>query len=281
MGRVPLGRLLLIAPALVMVLTVVIVPVARLLLLSVWQPSPTLRSYQAVFTDAQTLRSFGTSIVLAVATTLVTVLLGYPVAYVMAVQARRAAGILLLVVLLPFWTSITVRSFAFLILLGRQGPINRFLEGMGLVRDPLPLLFNPVSVVIGLAHIGLPLMVLPLYAAMRQIDPSLMRVASSLGAGSLRAFWEVFLPLSAPGLAAGATLVFMTTIGAYVIPAFLGGTHDGMIAQYIVTAVNVFHNMPLAATVTVGLLAVTAASLALVNRVVGLERVWSTRGRIA
>jgi ABC-type spermidine/putrescine transport system permease subunit I len=275
------GRLLLIAPALGLVFTVVIVPVGRLLALSVWQHSPTLRLYHLVFTDPQTLRSFGTSIWLAVATTVVTMLLGYPVAYVMAVQARRAAGILLLVVLLPFWTSITVRSFAFLILLGRQGPINRFLEGAGFIRDPLPLLFNPVSVVIGLAHIGLPLMVLPLYAAMRQIDPSLMRVASSLGAGSLRAFWEVFLPLSAPGLAAGATLVFMTTIGAYVIPAFLGGTHDSMVAQYIVTAVNVFHNMPLAATVTVGLLAVTATSLALANRLVGLERVWSTRGRIA
>jgi ABC-type spermidine/putrescine transport system permease subunit I len=280
-NRLPLGRLLLIAPALGLVLTVVIVPVGRLLALSVWQHSPTLRLYQQVFTDPQTLRSFGTSIWLAVATTVVTMLLGYPVAYVMAVQARRAAGILLLVVLLPFWTSITVRSFAFLILLGRQGPINRFLEGAGFIRGPLPLLFNPVSVVIGLAHIGLPLMVLPLYAAMRQIDPSLMRVASSLGAGSIRAFWEVFLPLSAPGLAAGATLVFMTTIGAYVIPAFLGGTHDSMVAQYIVTAVNVFHNMPLAATVTVGLLAVTAASLALVNRMVGLERVWSTRGRLA
>jgi putative spermidine/putrescine transport system permease protein len=281
MARSALGRLLLIAPALLLVLTVVIVPIGRLLAASVWQHSFTLRSYQALLADAQTLRSFGTSIWLAVATTLLTMVLGYPVAYLMAVQTRRVAGVLLLVVLLPFWTSITVRSFAFVILLGRQGPINRLLEALGLIRDPLPLLFNQVSVVIGLAHIGLPLMVLPLYAAMRQIDPSLMRVASSLGAGSLRAFWEVFLPLSASGLAAGATLVFMTTIGAYVIPALLGGTHDAMVAQYIVTAVNVFHNMPLAATVTVGLLAVTAVSLALVNHVIGLERVWSTRGRVA
>jgi ABC-type spermidine/putrescine transport system permease subunit I len=281
MIRPPLGRLLLIAPALALVLVVVIVPVGRLLALSVWPQSFTLRSYQALLADAATLRSFGTSIWLAVATTLVTMVLGYPVAYVMAVQARRAAAVLLLIVLLPFWTSITVRSFAFVILLGRQGPINHLLEALGIIRAPLPLLFTPVSVVIGLAHIGLPLMVLPLYATMRQIDPSLMRVASSLGAGSFRAFWEVFLPLSAPGLAAGATLVFMTTIGAYVIPALLGGTHDSMVAQFIVTAVNVFHNMPLAATVTAGLLAVTAVSLALMNRVIGLERIWSTRSRIA
>jgi ABC-type spermidine/putrescine transport system permease subunit I len=277
-----LGRLLLVAPALALVLAVVIVPVARLLAASVWQGhSLTLQSYQTVVHDPQMLQAFVRSIWLAVVTTVVAVLLGYPIAYLMAVQARRAAGALLLIVLLPFWTSITVRSFAFIILLGRQGPINRILEALGIIRDPLPLLFNPVSVVVGLTHIGLPLMVLPLYAAMRQIDRSLMRVASSLGAGSMRAFWEVFLPLSAPGLAAGATLVFMTTVGAYVIPALLGGTHDSMVAQYIVTAVNVFHNVPLAATVTVGLLAVTAASLGLVNRVVGLERVWSTRGRVA
>lgn len=281
MTRPALGRFLLVAPALALVLTVVIVPVARLLAASVWQQSFTLRWYEAVLADPQTLRAFGRSVWLAAATTLVTVVLGYPIAYLMAVQARRAAGVLLLVVLLPFWTSITVRSFAFVILLGRQGPINRLLEALGIIHHPLQLLFNSVSVVIGLAHIGLPLMVLPLYAAMRQIDPSLMRVASSLGAGSLRAFWEVFLPLSASGLAAGATLVFMTSIGAYVIPALLGGTHDSMVAQYIVTAVNVFHNLPLAATVTVGLLAVTAASLALVNRVIGLDRVWSTQGRIA
>ena len=281
MTRPALGRLLLVAPALALVLIVVILPVGRLLAASVWQHAFTLHWYQAVLADPQTLQAFGRSIWLAAATTLVTMVLGYPIAYLMAVQARRAAGVLLLVVLLPFWTSITVRSFAFVILLGRQGPINRLLEALGLVHHPLPLLFNPVSVVIGLAHIGLPLMVLPLYAAMRQIDPSLMRVAASLGAGSPRAFWEVFLPLSASGLAAGATLVFMTSIGAYVIPALLGGTHDSMVAQYIVTAVNVFHNLPLAATVTVGLLAVTAVSLGLVNRVIGLDRVWGTQGRIA
>lgn len=281
MVRLPLGRMLLIAPAIAMVVCVVIVPVARILVLSVWEHGLTLRLYSGVFGDPTTLRSFGTTIWLAVATTLVTMVLGYPVAYVMAVQARRASAALLLVVLLPFWTSITVRSFAFVILLGRVGPINRLLEALGVIREPLPLLFTPVSVIIGLAHIGLPLMVLPLYATMRQIDPSLMRVASSLGAGPFRAFWEVFLPLSAPGLAAGATLVFMTTIGAYVIPALLGGTHDSMVAQYIVTAVNVFHNIPLAGTVTVGLLAVTAVSLGLMNRVLGLERIWSTRGRIA
>jgi putative spermidine/putrescine transport system permease protein len=281
MARLPFGRVLLVAPAVAIVLLVVVVPVARLLALSVWHPSFTLRLYEALLADRTTLRSFGTSIWLAVVTTLVTIVMGYPVAYVMAVQARRATAVLLLVVLLPFWTSITVRSFAFVILLGRVGPVNRLLETLGVIRHPLPLLFSPVSVVIGLAHIGLPLMVLPLYATMRQIDPSLMRVASSLGAGSFRAFWEVFLPLSAPGLAAGATLVFMTTIGAYVIPALLGGTHDSMVAQYIVTAVNVFHNVPLAATVTVGLLAVTALSLAVMNRVLGLERIWSTRGRIA
>jgi len=262
------------------ILTVIIVPAGRLLALSVGQQSFTLSYYHTLLTDDQFLRSCGTSLWLAVATTLATMALGYPLAYLMAVQARRLTGVLLLVVLLPLWTSITVRSFAFVILLGRHGPINNLLLALGFIRAPLSLLFNSASVIIGLAHIGLPLMVLPLYAAMRQIDPSLMRVAASLGAGSIRGFWEVFLPLSLPGLAAGATLVFMTTIGAYVIPALLGGTHDSMIAQFIVNEVNVLRNIPLAAAMTVGLLFMTGVVLTAVNRVIGLHRVWDTRGRI-
>jgi ABC-type spermidine/putrescine transport system permease subunit I len=273
-------RLLLAGPALAFLLVILVVPVGRLLLLSLGEGEITLRFYGEVLGEAPLLRAFVTSLWLSVATTLLTIALGYPLAYLLAGPAGPAAGPLFLLVLLPFWTSVTVRTFAFMIVLGRQGPINALLLGLGVVDRPLPLLFNAVSVVVGLAHIGLPLMVLPLYAAMRQIDPSLTRVALSLGAGSLRAFWEVFLPLSLPGVAAGSTLVFMTTIGAYVIPALLGGKSENMVAQFIVNEVNVFRNLPLAAALTVGLLGLTAVALLSVRRV-GLERIWDTGGRIA
>jgi ABC-type spermidine/putrescine transport system permease subunit I len=280
MTRVPRGRLLLLGPAVVAVLIVLVIPAGRLLLLSVLDDGFTLRHYQAMSTDSRMLRAFGTSLWLSLATTLVTMALGYPLAYLLAVPLRRIAGLLMICVLVPFWTSSTVRSFAFLILLGRRGPINRALLDAGLIGEPLPLLFTPVSVLIGLAHIGLPLMVFPLYATMRQIDPSLTAAALSLGAGPIRAFREVIVPLSLPGLAAGSTLVFITTMGAYVIPALLGGKNENMVAQFIVTAVNVFRDLPVAATITVGLLGVIIVALIVTNRVVGLERVWGAHGRL-
>jgi ABC-type spermidine/putrescine transport system permease subunit I len=280
MARAPIGRLFLLAPAVLAVLIVLVVPAGRLLLLSVQDDGFTLRHYHALVTDERMVRSFGTSLWLSLATTLVTIALGYPLAYLLAVPLRRVAGLLMICVLVPFWTSATVRSFAFLILLGRRGPINRALVEAGLIGAPLPLLFTPVSVLIGLAHIGLPLMVFPLYATMRQIDPSLTAAALSLGAGPIRAFREVIVPLSLPGLAAGATLVFITTMGAYVIPALLGGKNQNMVGQFIVTAVNIFRDLPLAATITVALLGVIVAVLIVTNRAVGLERVWDSRGRL-
>jgi ABC-type spermidine/putrescine transport system permease subunit I len=279
-GR-PFLRVFLVGPALVLLLVILVVPTGRLLALSLGEGEPTLRFYGEALGEAPFLRAFASSLWLAVATTVLTVVLGYPLAYWLAGPAGRIAGPLFLFVLLPFWTSVTVRTFAFLIILGRQGPINSVLLSTGWVEQPLSLLFNAVSVLIGLTHIGLPLMVLPLYAAMRQIDPSLVRVAQSLGAGPGRAFWEVFFPLSLPGVAAGSTLVFMTTIGAYVIPALLGGKSENMIAQFIVTEVNVFRNLPLAAALTVGLLGVTVLTLVSVRRFVGLERIWDTGGRVA
>ena len=280
-SRASLVRLLLISPAVMLLAIVLFVPTGRLLALSLGEGALTLRHYHQMLTDPLLVRSFLTSLWLSVATTLLTVLLGYPLAYLLAVQAGPLAKPLFLFVLLPFWTSITVRTFAFLILLGRQGPINRLLLAAGVVEQPLPLLFNAFSVVVGLAHIGLPLMVLPLYAAMRQIDGSLTRVALSLGASPARAWQEVFVPLSLPGVAAGSTLVFMTTIEAYVIPALLGGKTENMVAQFIVNEVNVFRDLPAAATLTVALLALTGVALWSVHRVIGLGRLWDDTGRVA
>jgi ABC-type spermidine/putrescine transport system permease subunit I len=279
--RAALGRVFLLAPAVVLLLIILVYPVGRLLATSFGEGQVTLDHYRAMFGDAAVMRSFVTTLWLSVVTTVVTIVLGYPLAYLLVALPNRVARYVFVLVLLPFWISITVKSFAFIILMGRQGPINEFLLAAGIRDEPLHMLFSTTSVIFGLAHIGLPLMVFPLYATMRQIDPALMKVASSLGAKPLRAFWEVFVPLSVPGVSAGAILVFMTTIGAYVVPALLGSRHQNMVAQFIVSEVAVFRNMPLAAAITVGLLVLTSVSLIAASRVIGLDRIWDTRGRAA
>ena len=269
------ARLLLLGPALVLVTLVLVVPVGRVVLSSFGDDSGDFAAnYREVFADPLLLRSLWVTLWLTVLTVVATVALGYPLAYTLNALPTRRAALLMSLVLVPFWTSITVKSFAFIIVLGRRGLVNDLLIGSGAIDRPVDMLFNSFSVVVGLAHIALPLMVLPLYAAMRRIDTSLVQAASSLGAGSFRAFWEVFLPLSLPGVAAGSTLVFMTTIGAYVTPALLGGKDENMVAQFIIKQVNVFFDLPLAGALTVVLLLLTILSLAVAIRGVGLQRLW-------
>lgn len=269
------ARLLLLGPALVLVTLVLVVPVGRVVLSSFGDDSGDFAAnYREVFADPLLLRSLWVTLWLTVLTVVATVALGYPLAYTLNALPTRRAALLMSLVLVPFWTSITVKSFAFIIVLGRRGLVNDLLIGSGAIDRPVDMLFNSFSVVVGLAHIALPLMVLPLYAAMRRIDTSLVQAASSLGAGSFRAFWEVFLPLSLPGVAAGSTLVFMTTIGAYVTPALLGGKDENMVAQFIIKQVNVFFDLPLAGALTVVLLLLTILSLAVASRGVGLQRLW-------
>ncbi len=278
--RIGVGaRLLLIAPALVLVILVLVVPVGGVIASSIGgEGGDPMSNYREVFADALLLRSLWMTLWLTILTVIATISLGYPLAYMLNALPTRRSALLMSLVLVPFWTSITVKSFAFIIVLGRRGFVNDLLLGTGLVEAPLELLFNTFSVVVGLAHIGLPLMVLPLYAAMRRIDPALSQAALSLGAGSLRAFCEVFFPLSLPGVAAGSTLVFMTTIGAYVTPALLGSKGENMVAQFIIKQVNIFFDLPLAGALTVVLLVLTGASLTVASRWVGLQRLWEREG---
>lgn len=268
-------RVLLLVPAIVLVLGVLVVPVAQIIGSSFGDGAA---SYQRALDDTLLLRSFVVTLVLTLLTVGFTVLLGYPLAYFLASMRSRRAAFAMVLVLVPLWTSITVKTFAFILILGRQGFINELLTGSGLVSDPLPLLYNAVGVVAGLVHIGLPLLVLPLYATMRTIDRSLMQAAQSLGAKPIRAFWETFFPLSLPGMASGCVLVFMTTIGAYVTPALLGSSGENMVVQFIVRQVNVFFDLPYAAAMTLGLLVLTVVSLVIAGRWIGFHRLFTHRG---
>jgi putative spermidine/putrescine transport system permease protein len=207
---------------------------------------------QAVF-----LGLLGRSLGIAAGVTLLCLLLAYPVAHVLANLPPRWARLGLGFVLLPFWTSALVRSTAWFILLQREGPINAALMALQITPVPLPLVFSRFAVFLALAHVLLPMAVLPLYGVMRRIDPAYGRAAASLGASPLRGFLRVYWPMTLPGVAAGALLVFLLAIGFYITPALVGGNDDQMIGSFIAFYTNEAAEWGMAAALAVLLLLVT------------------------
>jgi putative spermidine/putrescine transport system permease protein len=170
---------------------------------------------------------------IAAIVTLICAAIGLPYAMLAAATTGWVRAVLLIAVLLPLWTSLLVRTAAWFILLQNEGLINRALQALGLIDSPLPLIFNRLGVVIAMTHVLLPFMVLPIYSVLLAVPQNLMAAAASMGAGPLRAFWRVLLPLSLPGLLSGSLLVFMVAIGYYITPALVGGANDQMISSVI------------------------------------------------
>lgn len=218
--------------------------------------------------------AFLTTFRTAAITTAACAIIGYPLAFLMATTGPRARGLLAAAVMIPFWTSILARSLAWVILLGRRGIVNEWLLSLGLIDRPLAMLFNSIGVQIGMVHILLPFMVLPIWSVLSRLDPALPRAARSLGATPARAFLHVVLPLSLPGLVAGSTLVFMFAVGFYVTPALLGGPNDLTIAMLIEMAVRDLLDWSFGAALSVVLLILVAI-------VFGLGAMFAGAGRIA
>jgi putative spermidine/putrescine transport system permease protein len=196
------------------------------------------------------LRTFGISL----SVTAFAILLGFPFAYLMATTGKRVAGLMMLVLLLPFWTAVMVRVLAWSMLLGREGIVNDGLRSLGLLSQPLDLLYNRTAVMISLVHIFIPYMVLPLYSVMRTIPAAQMRAAASLGAPPAMAFRRIFLPQVVPGLAAGSLLVFIHSLGVFVVPAVLGGPREQGLPVLVVNYVTKSPNWGLAAALSMVLL---------------------------
>ena len=216
---------------------------------------------EAAFSDIL-LRTFGISgIVTALA-----VAIGYPLAYWLSTLSARRANLMMILVLLPFWTSVLVRIAAWIVLLQSNGLVNRFLQFTGLIDAPLALLFNRVGVVIAMVHILLPFMILPLYSVMKSIPANYVRAAVSLGSAPLAAFFRVYVPQTFPGVAAGGLLVFITSIGYYVTPALLGGPGDQMLSYYVAQYTNVEVNWGMACALGSVLLAATLVLYAVYRR---------------
>lgn len=221
----------------------------------------------AVFLDL-----FGRTLHISAAVTLLCLLIGFPVAVTMAGSSPSVANALLILVLVPFWTSLLVRSAAWVILLQNRGLVNQALLGLGLFERPAPLVFNRTGLYIAMVHVLLPFMILPLYSVLKGIPPELTRAAASLGAGPVTAFRRVYVPQALPGLAAGSSLVFVLALGYYITPALVGGPGDQMIGYFIAYFTNTAVNWGMAAALGTILLFVVAVIYLVLGRVVGLER---------
>jgi len=265
-----LTPLLLVAPLLFFLLVFYALPVLAMLLRSVAEPVWTLENYAALAGDTVFLHVFWTTVRTAITVTCFCLLLGYPVALALA-RPGRVASVALIIVLLPFWTSILVRSYAWMVLLGRRGLLNEALVASGIIDHPLRMLNTPIAVHIAMVHILLPYTILPIANVLRQIDPSLGRAALGLGATPYRVFRDITLPLSMPGVAAGALLVFVLSLGFYITPALVGGPRDMTVAMLIAQQVDQL-NWPYAACLSTALLVVTLGMMAIFQFVFGVGR---------
>lgn len=212
---------------------------------------------------------YGKTLWMALIITVMTILLGYPLAYFMANSSTSLSNILMVFVLLPFWTSLLVRTTAWIALLQTNGVVNSTLLALGLTDAPLEMLYTQFSTVIAMTHILLPFMILPLYSVMRGIDPSFMRAAMSMGSPPIAAFLRIYLPMSLPGLSAGALLVFIISVGYYITPALVGGTDGQMISNIIAFHMQQSNNWELAAALGSLLLFLILALYWLYDRFVG------------
>lgn len=271
------GWSLLALPAVVFLGLFFLVPLLAMSVRSVTDPPGAgLANYEQFFSQSAYVRVLLNTFWIALLATLACLVIGYPFAYLMTIVPGRWAGLLLIAVLLPFWSSLLVRTFAWQVILRDTGILNRFLLDLGLISEPLTLIRTTGGVIAGMAHILLPFMVLPLYAVMRRIDPEYGRAAANLGASPTAAFLRIFVPLSLPGVLAGCLLVFILALGFYITPALLGGLRDQMISQLIVQQIQQRLDWGFGTAMSVLLVGITLVILFIASRAIRLRDVFGS-----
>jgi len=244
-------------PAIAFLLVCFVLPVGALLLRSVTDPQWGLQNFAELLATGTYARVLFNTFLVAATVTLASLIVGYPLAWLIVMLPRRWQQLLLAILLMSMWTSLLARTYAWLVLLQKTGVINRLLMFLGVIDQPLALVNNLVGVVIGMTYIMLPFVVLPLRATLSSIDPALMHAGAICGASSFRLFRSVLLPLSLPGIGAAGLMVFVMSLGYYITPALLGGTSNMMLAELITQTVQSFLNWGLGAAAAVILLAAT------------------------
>ena len=265
--------LLLMSLPLLFLLSFYVYPISRMLIISFFDPDFTIEHYVHFFKAPAYFRILVETFKMSFSVTIICLILGYPVAYLLSQGPPRVTNILMVTVVLPFFTAILVRTYAWMVILGRNGLLNQFLMGIGLTSEPLRLMHNKIGVHVGMVHILLPFMILPLYSVMTGIDKDLKKAAENLGANPFQVFINVFLPLSLPGVGGGCLLVFIIALGFYITPALLGGISDVMISMFIEIQVNQVLNWGFAAALAVILLAITLIIFSIYNRFFGAARI--------
>ncbi|WP_337875102.1 ABC transporter permease [Elioraea sp.] len=268
---------LLIAPAVILMLAFYAFPLAEVLWISFTEPEPGLANYQRLLASPALQRVWMMTLRICVITTAITLVAGYVVAYALVSAPPRLQRWMFVCVLLPLWISVLVRAFAWVTLLRSQGVVNQALLGLGLIDQPLRLIWNEFGIAVGMVHYMIPYAVLPLYASMRDIDPRLVPAARGLGATRLEAFRRVFLPLTKPGIVAATVLVFIFSLGFYVTPAILGGGRTLMVAEYIKLQILDLIRWGVGTMMASTLLAAVVLVLAIFARIVDFRRLFGSR----
>ena len=262
-------------PYLIMVFFLIIIPIEWFFYMSLVGRDGTLsmENYTRMLKSKAYLRIFLTTFKISFLTTLICAVLGYPLAYFMSQLSNRWANIYMIGVLIQFWTSLLVRTYAWLVLLQKKGLVNTLAVDIGLISEPIKFVHNTSGTLIGMVHIMLPFLILPLYANMKAIDKDCLKAASSLGATPTRAFWTVFFPLSIPGLLAGLLIVFVLCLGFYVTPAVLGGGKVIMAAMKISSNIELYFSWGAASALGVVLLTVTMAILLAASKLISIDQI--------
>jgi len=263
---------LMAAPLVLLFIVLLVYPVGQLLLLSIYSDGAfTLAKYRQLFDSSVYANVMWITLKISLWTTLLAVLAGYPVAYLISSVEKDRKAPWVFWVLLSFWTSFLVRAFAWIVMLGRNGVINQLLTSLGLQETPTRLMYSMGAVLVGMVHALMPLAVMTMLTVMENIDRNLPRAALTLGARPGTAFWRVYFPLSMPGVAAGAIMVFVTALGFFIVPQLLGGRKEIMITQLIIEQVQQLMNWGFAGSISVLMLAVVLVVFALYDRMLGLS----------
>lgn len=264
---------MLILPALAIMVVFYILPVLGIWQISVTEPASGFGNFTKAAQSSAVQTSFILTFRVAAVTTLGCIVLGYIVAYAISNYAGRLTPLMLALVILPFWVSVLIRSFSWIVLLGRSGLVNDTLRDVGLIDSPLRLMHNEFGVLVAMIHVMLPFAILPMLTNMRGISDAYVKAARGLGASEWTAFAKVYFPQTLPGVMSGALLVFVLSLGFYITPALLGGGRVLMISEYITYQIQEFLNWGLGSALSVMLLIATALVLLVASRFVNLRNV--------
>lgn len=266
--------LLLVSPLLVLIISIFIFPIGRVVITSLFDPEFTLGHYSRVFEDDIYLRVLWTTIKISTLTALLCLILGYPIAYIMAEARPSIRTGLVAVVTLAFFMSLLVKNYSWTVILQDTGTINVYLQKWGIIEKPLPLMYNLFGVLVAMVHMLLPFMILPLYSVFSQMDRQLRQASQGLGASSLRTFWHITLPLSLAGVGAGVFIVFVVSLGFFITPALLGSPAEMMLANLIDNQIRDVLNWPFASALGSLLLGISLFVFLIYHRYFGSESIW-------